>query len=176
MATTVTIVPVREYLSEVYRPDCDYVDGEVRERNMGEHDHARLQALIASWFLGHEAEWKIESLIEQRVRAGEARYRIPDVCLLHADAPYEKIIEHPPLLCIEILSPEDRLTRVVERIEDFLRMGVEHVWLIDPTQRKSFVCKPGSMTEPQDGQLKIAGTPIFLDMNSMFSLLDKKRD
>jgi hypothetical protein len=42
MGSTTTI-PVSEYLVTTYRPDCDYVDGEVQERNLGEYDHARIQ-------------------------------------------------------------------------------------------------------------------------------------
>ena len=34
----------------VYRPDCDYVDGRVVERNLGERDHSKLQAAIAAYF------------------------------------------------------------------------------------------------------------------------------
>ena len=43
MATS-TLISVAEYLSTSYRPDCDYVDGEVQERNLGEYDHANIQA------------------------------------------------------------------------------------------------------------------------------------
>ena len=32
-----------EYLATSYRPDREYVDGAVVERNLGEHDHSRLQ-------------------------------------------------------------------------------------------------------------------------------------
>jgi hypothetical protein len=32
-------VTVAEYLRTVYEPDCDYVDGRVEERNVGEFDH-----------------------------------------------------------------------------------------------------------------------------------------
>ncbi len=38
MATS-ALVSIGEYLTSVYRPDCDYVDGEVQERNPGEYDH-----------------------------------------------------------------------------------------------------------------------------------------
>jgi len=31
-------VSVREYLTTSYRPDCDYVDGRIEERNVGEYD------------------------------------------------------------------------------------------------------------------------------------------
>lgn len=42
MATN-TVIPVSEYLRTSYSPDCDYVDGEVQERNTGETDHGELQ-------------------------------------------------------------------------------------------------------------------------------------
>ena len=32
--STATLIPVEEYLSTSYRPDRDYIDGEVRERNV----------------------------------------------------------------------------------------------------------------------------------------------
>jgi hypothetical protein len=49
MAST-TLISVSEYLKSSYRPDCDYVDGRVEQRNVGEHDHAALQAALILWF------------------------------------------------------------------------------------------------------------------------------
>ena len=40
---TAALIPVEEYLRTTYDPDCDYVDGEVQERNLGELDHSDLQ-------------------------------------------------------------------------------------------------------------------------------------
>jgi hypothetical protein len=51
-----TMIPVEEYLQKTYRPDCDYVDGEIRERHVGQYDHSRLQALILMELYRHEAE------------------------------------------------------------------------------------------------------------------------
>jgi hypothetical protein len=45
MAST-TLISVSEYLKTTYRPDCDFVDGRIEERNVGEHDHAALQAAL----------------------------------------------------------------------------------------------------------------------------------
>jgi len=36
VATTATFVPLSEYLQTRYRPDCDYLDGELLERSVGE--------------------------------------------------------------------------------------------------------------------------------------------
>ena len=56
---TRTLVSVEEYLTTVYRPDCDYVDGEVQERNIGELDHGWLQTLVAGHFLARREKWGI---------------------------------------------------------------------------------------------------------------------
>jgi hypothetical protein len=42
------LISVEEYLNTTYRPDVDYVDGEIEERNLGEFDHADLQFGIAN--------------------------------------------------------------------------------------------------------------------------------
>ena len=47
MATQVRI-SLQEYLDTPYRPDREYIDGEVRERNVGKWEHARLQLLLGS--------------------------------------------------------------------------------------------------------------------------------
>jgi len=58
MATT-ALLGIDEYLNTSYRPDREYIDGELRERNVGKWDHARVQYLLAAWFANHEAEWGI---------------------------------------------------------------------------------------------------------------------
>ena len=43
-------VSVEEYLASSYRPDCDYIDGEVQERKLGEKEHAAIQAALIFLF------------------------------------------------------------------------------------------------------------------------------
>src|SRR6202043_3939568 len=59
---TGTLISVSEYLSAMYRPDCDYVDGEVQERNLGEYDHGKIQLFLGVLFYGK----RIESVRTQR--------------------------------------------------------------------------------------------------------------
>ena len=80
--SSVAGVSVEEYLSTSYRPDCDYVDGEVRERNVGEYPHSNLQSRLIIWFGNRERDWKIRMLPEQRIRVSAHRFRIPDACVL----------------------------------------------------------------------------------------------
>src|ERR1700722_19915393 len=98
-----TQISVDEYLKTTYRPDCDYVDGQVLERNLGERDHSQPQSLLAAFFLARKSEWRLWALTEQRVQVKPNRFRIPDVCVLREDAPYEQIVTAPPLICMEIL-------------------------------------------------------------------------
>jgi Uma2 family endonuclease len=93
-------------LVSLERPDREYVDGEIRERNAGKYELARIQALRAHWFGNHEQEWGAQAVTEQRVRVSPSRIRIPDVALLPLGAQPD-VIADPPLLVIEILSPED---------------------------------------------------------------------
>ena len=50
---------VEEYLRSSFRPDVDFIEGRLEERNLGEFDHARIQVLLVAWLMGHEREWDI---------------------------------------------------------------------------------------------------------------------
>lgn len=162
MSGTATLVSVEEYLSSHYEPDCDYVDGVLENRNVGEWDHSRLQALLVGYFLRFEKQWRIKVVPEQRVQVSATRFRIPDLTIIDAEAA-EPIIRRPPLLCVEILSPEDRLRNIVERARDYCRMGVPDVWIIDPQTRESYTFSetaglhsfPGPVLTTTDGRIRV---------------------
>lgn len=161
----VTQVPLETYLHTAYRPDCEYVDGELRERNVGEKNHSRMQMGLCSLLYEHEREWEIEALPALRVQVSPTRFRVPDITVLRADAPDEQIITHPPLIVIEILSPSDTLLAMRERIEDYLAFAIPHIWIIDPTDRMGYICHSGVFREWQPStQLAVPGTPILLDL------------
>ncbi|MGI8990337.1 MAG: hypothetical protein ACR2I2_12265 [Bryobacteraceae bacterium] len=65
--SSATLIPVSEYLATSYRPDRDYVDGFVLERNLGEWDHSRLQMAVSGWFFMRRRELGIHVVPEQRV-------------------------------------------------------------------------------------------------------------
>ncbi len=120
MAAT-QLIPVSEYLNTSYRPDVDYLEGELEERNLGERDHGKLQLFFAVLFDKHRREWHLEVIPELRVQVREDRFRVPDLCILAANAPREQFVRTPPILCIEILSPADTIQRMRERVRDFSR-------------------------------------------------------
>jgi Uma2 family endonuclease len=167
MATAVQI-PLHEYLGANYRPDREYVDGEVRERNVGKWELARVHWLLAAWFGAHEKEWGIVGSTEQRVRVSERRVRVPDLVVLTAGAQPD-VLTDPPLLVIEILSPDDSYSDTQERAQDYRAMGVETVWIIDPKTRSGRMCSGAEWVE--SSRLEVKGTPLFVDLPEMFSQL-----
>src|ERR1051326_6458390 len=136
-----TLISVEDYLATAYEPDCDFVDGHNEERNVGEWDHSKLQLKAGAYLLAHYGNSGIEVATELRIRVQPTRVRIPDICVFRTD-PNERVPTKPPVLCIEILSPEDRMSRVEVRINDYLAMGVPYVWVLDPETRQAFAATP----------------------------------
>jgi Uma2 family endonuclease len=172
MATS-ALIPVNEYLATAYRPDCDYVDGELQERNLGELDHGSLQLAIATLLNNKRNEWRIRVVPELRVQVSAERFRVPDICVMSADAPREQVVRFPPLLCIEILSPEDTLSRMMERVHDFLKMGVRQVWIFDPRLRTAMVCEGSALVEHTVGEIALPGTQVKVELGEVFRVLDE---
>src|ERR1700733_12887896 len=102
-------VSIEEYLSTVYEHDCEYVDGVIEERDLGEFEHAYVQGILVGLFLRNRQEWGVYPLPEQRVQTQETHFRVPDVTILREKTPRERILTRPPLLVIEIQSPESPL-------------------------------------------------------------------
>jgi Uma2 family endonuclease len=160
-------VSVEEYLETVYRPDCDYIDGEIVERNVGEFDHGRMQTLMSYYLVGRERQWGITVVTELRVQVKPTRFRVPDITVIANPVPGTRILREPPLLCIEILSPEDRMVKVQEGVEDYLDFGVPCVWIVNPSTRRGFVCTREGMIEAKDGILRVAGSPIEVPLTEL---------
>ena len=169
MATATQPITIEEYLHTSYEPDCDYVDGEVQERNLGELTHAEVQARLAQWFLNNAEEWTLRVGIELRIRVAPTRVRIADVALLSRSEPVEQVPTRPPLAVIEIISPEDRFSRYEQRIDDYRNMDIRHIWVIDPQTRRGFDCSSGSWIET--ASFAIENSPIRVDLSIILAEL-----
>jgi Uma2 family endonuclease len=162
---TGSLVSVKEYLSTSYRPDCDYVDGVVVERNLGEYDHARLQGALIVYFELRRKEWGLRAVPEQRLQVSPTRFRVSDVCVVKGE-PKEQIFQTPPFICIEILSPEDRLSEMQQRVQDYLNFGVPYVWILDSATRKAWRSTPGALTETSE--LRTEDPEIVVPLYALF--------
>jgi len=164
-----TLISVEEYLATSYRPDCDYVDGRIEQRNLGEFDHSSLQTAVAIYLGSRQKQLGITVVVEQRVQVSPTRFRIPDVCVVLGKVT-EQIFRTPPFLRIEILSPEDRMKRVRERIQDYLTMGVRYVWVLDPSDRRAYVATAETgLRETLESVLKTENPSLELPFDELFS-------
>ncbi len=172
--TSVQTLTIEEYLNTTYRPDCDFVDDHIEERHLGTPKHAVLQMELGFWFRSHLSEWKVRVLGDVRTRTRQTRVRLPDVAVVREENLdlEEKAISSPPLIAIEILSPEDRLPRVVVCLEEFLAMGVPHVWVIDPVKRLTYTMTVAGLQPFHQSRLEVPATLIYLDLPALFSALD----
>jgi Uma2 family endonuclease len=166
-------IPVEQYLSTVFEHDCEYVDGVIEERGLGEFEHSFLQAFLGSIFVAHRAEWGVVALTEQRVQTQLNRFRVPDLAILSAGAPRERILTRPPLLVIEIQSPEDTLRRTAAKTAEYMAFGVEHVWVIDPAARVAYRGTLNGLELVRGGELSVPGTPIHVSAQELFAELDR---
>jgi Uma2 family endonuclease len=166
MATSApAFVSLEEYLRTTYRPDRDWIDGEARERNAGEQSHARIQAYLSYLFRLRASQWRMRGLPEQRVQVLPNRFRIPDLCAIPAGDPLAEILRTPPILCVEILSREDRMSDIQERVEDYLAMGVQAVWVIDPGRRRAYEALRNGALQPVVAELTVAGTDVRIPIS-----------
>lgn len=146
MAAQPSLIPVEEFLRMSSDPDCEYVDGVIEERPVGEYDHATWQIIVAGYFLMREKELGISSRPELQIQVSQNRFRVPDVTILSRTAPREQIITNAPLAVFEILSPEDLMSRMLEKLADYERMGIGAIWLIEPKRQIYYHYRAGQLT------------------------------
>jgi Uma2 family endonuclease len=163
-----TLTPVEEYLNTSYDPDREYVDGEVVERNLGEKTHGRIQRKLLVHFELHAKELGIESFPEQRVQVSRTRFRIPDVTVVKLSQEQGEIFTNPPHLCVEILSKDDTMQYMQQKIDDYLNFGVSYVWIINPRNRKGYVVTLEGMFEAKSGVLETKDPAIGVPLAVLF--------
>ena len=166
-------VSIEEYLSMEFEHDCEYVDGRIEERDLGEFEHAFVQGILTTLFNNHRTDWGVYALPEQRVQTQKTHFRIPDIAVLRVGSIRESILTHPPLLVIEVQSPDIPLRKTETKSAEYLAFGTEHVWVVDPYARVAYRGTPKGLELVRDGKLEIPGTPIRISAEEIFAELDR---
>lgn len=164
---------VEEYLRTSWSPDREFVDGRIEERNLGEKEHSIIQRYLIVLFGTKYAEWGIEVYPELRTQTKIRNFRVPDLLVVWAEDKFDRYLTKPPLIAVEIFSPEDTFRDQQEKADEYRNFGVEHIWVIDPDSRKAYIQADGRLQEAQNGELAVAGTPIRVDLSEMFAQLDR---
>ena len=163
------LVSVEEYLRTSF-PDADreYVDGRIVERNVGEVDHSDVQSSFLH-YLRTKYKKHVWTGVAVRVQVRATRFRIPDVTMVLGAKPAERIIRTPPIIAIEVLSPDDRAGYLEEKIADYLAFGIPYIWVINPETRRAFVHTAQGSHEVKDGVLRAESAGIEVPLTEIFA-------
>ena len=162
---------VEEYLRTSFDgADCEYLDGEVVERNVGELPHGDVQGNLYHLLRRLRPQLGIRVVPEIRIQIHSRRYRVADIAVWRDDNIGTGIPTVPPFLVVEILSPEDRMVRMTPKIQEYLSIGVEWVWVIDPAEKTALWY---SQKDPRGALcevLKTENPSIEIPLDSAFDL------
>lgn len=143
--STKTTVALEDYLQTSYEgPDPEFIAGEVVERTMPTWLHGRTVYLLGLMF-ARQGVTGLFVAVETRLRLRPDLVRIPDLCVYQAPAPREPFPSHPPLVAVEVLSPDDLFSGIRTKFDEYAAWGVKHIWLIDPEARKALVYEDGGL-------------------------------
>ena len=132
---------------------------------MGEKEHGLLQMAVGIWVYQHKDQWSLTPIPEMRLRIDEFRYRVADLAVVRSDAPDESVLTIAPLIVIEILPTEDRVSRYKSRLDDHRQMGVQNIWVLVPLKREAHDCSSGAWLPAR--RLVVPGTSIYLTFDEL---------
>ncbi len=160
-------VSVEEYLRRTEKPYCEYVDGVLHPKAMPIMIHAlaqyRLQVLLS--------RQGVEALGEVHCRLSPTKYLIPDVIAApKIQHPYPT---EPVLLCVEILSPEDRPGAMPAKCEQYHAWGVPFCWVIDPEKQTGWQYHAGSEPERVERGATLIAGQLAVSLQELFPELPR---
>jgi Uma2 family endonuclease len=115
----------------------------------------------------------VEVFPELRTQIAARNFRIPDVLVVRAGETFERYVIRPPLIAIEILSPEDSLRAMQQKAAQYRRFGIENIWIVDPEPRLAYRYTSAGLEEVHTGELIVPDTPIRVVLSQMFAELDR---
>ncbi len=150
-----TLITPEQYLATYWEREPEYVHGEIVEKPLPSKKHGYLQLLIGSLLrpVGFAAT-EVRSRLEYDV------FRLPDVALWRKEPDGDPPAE-PPLVAVEIASPDDRMSNLMLKFEQYRTWGVEYIWFVEPELAKLYVFDGGlkEVTQFELAEFKITITP-----------------
>jgi Uma2 family endonuclease len=169
MVETRTLVPVEEYLNTTYKPACEYRDGVLTQKPMPTSNHGLIQLRLGQILLNRYSSFVPSA--ELIVGIAPARFLVPDLGVQSRETIQHPYPMNPIHLCVEILSPGDRLSDTLAKCEEYHAWGVPTTWIIDPDERRAWEYRAGHRLSdvPQEGSL--TAEPIRVSLAELFEVL-----
>lgn len=164
---TTALVSVDDYLHTSY-PDGDreFVDGEIVERGMPTVAHGGLQAKLVTQLLVRRPDFFTGVAV--RLQITSTRFRVPDVIVMPEARLEDRAVLEPPLLVVEIISPDDRVSDLHRKIDEYRALGIPNIWIFDPELRRASICVADGIKEVNEGDLRTIGGEISIPLAEIF--------
>jgi len=156
------------------KPASEYIDGKIYQKPMPKGKHSAVQTFLAPTINQVAIPQRIaRAFTELRCTFG-GRSIVPDIIVfsweripLDSNGEIENTFEIHPDWTIEILSPDQSSTRVINNILFCLNHGTDLGWFIDPQERMIMTFKPGQQPEiRQDGDM----LPVLSSLENQLQL------
>ncbi len=150
--------------------DYELVDGQLVERKMGNksawialelahHLRVFVRQHRLGWVFGAEAGYRLDPDRPLHVRKPDVSFvrfgRLPHEC------PADTYDNLAPDLAVEVISPNDTVLEMEEKIEEYLQSGVQLVWVINPDLRTLTVSRPNRTGGIVRGSEEIDGEAVL---------------
>ncbi len=132
------------------RPDlnpCELVDGKIVPLPPATVEHGEVEVNLGSelraWARSSGCGRALCGGVGLYIRRNPDTVRAVDILFISKERdlrPRAKgYFEVAPELVVEVLSPDDRMSRMREKLRDYFSAGVEVVWVVDPASRRVLV-------------------------------------
>ncbi|HYP12917.1 MAG TPA: Uma2 family endonuclease [Bryobacteraceae bacterium] len=160
-------ISVEDYLRRSEKPNCEYRDGELYPKPKPTLLHSLMEFVLQVLLRSHG----LQAAAETTVQLGPHRFLVPDVIASSSlRSPYPT---DPVQLCIEILSPDDRLGATLAKCEEYHGWGVPFCWVLDPVKQVEWQYDAGGEPVRVDRQGTLRGGELALSMDHIFSEVER---
>jgi len=168
-------------------PALEFHRGKITQKPMPQLHHSRLQGKLVERINGFaEPRQLAMALPELRAILGGSTL-VPDVSVYRwqrvpftADGERVERFEEPPDIAIEIVSPDQRVTALVDKCLHYVQHGTEISLLIDAEDRLILLFRPGGRIQALRGADRIELSSVLpgfeLSVDEVFGLLRRPKN
>jgi Uma2 family endonuclease len=174
--TNSPLMPAEEYIDRFVdageKPTCEYIDGVLIQKSTGAKRHSQVQANL-TWLILNRYRGRLNPLPELTTRLREGQFYVPDLAVEDLTKPITGRYPGPAdpvLLCVEVMSPPDRVGRLFGKCEEYHKWGVPYCWVIDPERKIAWEYFPDDI-EPRKVEETITAGIIRLELAEVFERL-----
>ena len=108
---------------------------------------------------------RVYAFPELRLQLADDLFRVPDVTVFSGAPPSQLVPDRPPLCVVEIVSRDDRYTGLVQKLDEYHRWGVGHIWVVDPWLER--LCVDDGSDLRQVADLGLPGTDLRITIGEL---------